>query len=203
MRTQGKITHWNHQKAYGFITPATGAKEVFVHIRAFTNKGHQPAVDQRVTFQMSTDRQGRPCAARVALLGQEPAPRHRRNDKRFYLFGAFGFLAFVCLAVLGGALPFVVLGVYLVASVLSALLYAWDKDSAQRGTWRVKENTLHMVDVLGGWPGAMAAQQVLRHKSSKEEFRAVFWLTVVVNCAVLAWLFTDSGASVLAALLSP
>jgi cold shock CspA family protein len=35
MRTQEKITHWNQQKAYGFITPSTGTNRIFVHIRAF------------------------------------------------------------------------------------------------------------------------------------------------------------------------
>lgn len=74
MRSQGKITHWNQQKAYGFITPASGEKRVFVHVRAFMQKGHQPEVDQRVTFQMATDRQGRPCAALVDLLGRRLQP---------------------------------------------------------------------------------------------------------------------------------
>jgi len=39
MRNQGKITHWNEQKAYGFITPSSGAKQVFVHIRFGLRKG--------------------------------------------------------------------------------------------------------------------------------------------------------------------
>ena len=44
--------------------------------------------------------------------------------------------------------------------------------------------TLHGLSLIGGWPGALIAQQVLRHKSRKEEFRFVFWLTVVINVGV-------------------
>jgi uncharacterized membrane protein YsdA (DUF1294 family)/cold shock CspA family protein len=202
MRTHGKITHWNSQKAYGFITPASGDKRVFVHVRAFMQKGHEPAVDQRVTFELSTNRQGRPCAARVSLLGEEPAKRHMRNDKKFYSAGAVGFLVIVGLSVLTAALPLAVLLVYLAASALSYFLYAWDKDSAKRGAQRTAENTLHLFDLLGGWPGAMAAQQVLRRKSSKKEFRFVFWMTVVINCVVFAWLFTDAGQRALRSILA-
>lgn len=38
MRTKGKITFWNDEKGYGFITPSAGLKQVFVHIRAFSNR---------------------------------------------------------------------------------------------------------------------------------------------------------------------
>lgn len=80
--------------------------------------------------------------------------------------------------------------VCLLASVVTFAVYASDKSAARRGSWRVPESTLHMLAVLGGWPGALAAQQALRHKTRKQPFRTVFWLTVVVNCAVLALGFT-------------
>jgi uncharacterized membrane protein YsdA (DUF1294 family) len=56
--------------------------------------------------------------------------------------------------------------------------------------------------VVGGWPGALAAQRLLRHKSSKQEFQTVFWVTVVVNCGALGWLFTAPGAELLRSVLS-
>jgi uncharacterized membrane protein YsdA (DUF1294 family) len=51
------------------------------------------------------------------------------------------------------------------------------------GLWRVSESTLHTLSLVGGWPGALVAQQMLRHKSNKASFRAVFWATVVTNVA--------------------
>jgi uncharacterized membrane protein YsdA (DUF1294 family) len=37
------------------------------------------------------------------------------------------------------------------------------------------------------------AQGVFRHKSSKAEFLVMFWVTVIANCGLLAWLLR-SGA---------
>jgi uncharacterized membrane protein YsdA (DUF1294 family) len=54
---------------------------------------------------------------------------------------------------------------------------------------------LHVVALFGGWPGALIAQGVFRHKSTKEEFQTVFWTTVVLNCAALLWLL-ESGKAV-------
>lgn len=65
-----------------------------------------------------------------------------------------------------------------VASCASLGLYAWDKRRASRGGWRVPEKRLHLLSVLGGWPGAMLGQRWLRHKTVKRRFRVVFWLTV-------------------------
>ncbi len=64
--------------------------------------------------------------------------------------------------------------------------YAADKNAATQRRWRTPESSLHLLSLFGGWPGAWLAQQTLRHKSSKREFRAVYWLTVVVHCAALA-----------------
>jgi uncharacterized membrane protein YsdA (DUF1294 family) len=64
---------------------------------------------------------------------------------------------------------------------------------------RTPESTLHLLSVLGGWPGALVAQQMFRHKSRKLEFQIVFWLTVLLNCGVLGWSATQTGAAVLRA----
>jgi uncharacterized membrane protein YsdA (DUF1294 family) len=61
------------------------------------------------------------------------------------------------------------------------IAYAIDKTAAARGSRRTPESTLHMLSFFGGWPGAILAQQLLRHKSSKREFRQVFWGTVTLN----------------------
>ena len=80
--------------------------------------------------------------------------------------------------------PFWVLGIYLVASLICFLLYATDKRRAREDSWRVPERTLLFWGLIGGWPGAIVAQQVLRHKTKKKSFRAAFWATVVINVAL-------------------
>jgi len=82
---------------------------------------------------------------------------------------------------------------YGAASVLCFGLYAADKWAAVRGQRRVAESTLLALGALGGWPGAIVAQQALRHKSAKPGFRVRFWITVVANV----------GAFVALALLLP
>ena len=89
----------------------------------------------------------------------------------------------------------VLLWTYIIISVLTFIVYAWDKAAARKGKWRIKEKTLHIFALIGGWPGAVMAQKILRHKSIKRSFRMIFWLTVILNIAVLIWfLFSDSGA---------
>lgn len=74
--------------------------------------------------------------------------------------------------------------VYAGMSLVCAVAYGRDKAAAQQGQWRVAESTLLMLGLLGGWPGALLAQHILRHKTSKRSFQAVFWLTVVLNVGV-------------------
>lgn len=83
--------------------------------------------------------------------------------------------------------------VYFGVSVITFILYASDKSKAKQGVWRTPESTLHLFALVGGWPGAAIAQQTLRHKSQKKEFRFMFWLTVIANLGVLAWLMSSSG----------
>ncbi|WP_235033946.1 DUF1294 domain-containing protein [Pantoea sp. 18069] len=99
-------------------------------------------------------------------------------------------LAVLSAGLLFGQPPLWALWIYLPLSALTFFVYAFDKSAAQQGAWRTSENTLHLLALIGGWPGALLAQQVLRHKSSKAAFRAVFWCTVMLN--LLAFIFLAS-----------
>ena len=107
------------------------------------------------------------------------------------------FLTLVVGSVVNGTLPVVVLFGYVVLSLITFVAYAFDKSAAQRGAWRTSESTLHLMSLLGGWPGALVAQESLRHKSRKESFRAAFWVTVVVNVVAFGWLHTPDGRAAL------
>lgn len=79
-----------------------------------------------------------------------------------------------------------ILGLVAALSVVTGLLYGWDKFCATRGARRVPEVTLHLLALFGGWPGAWLAQRMFRHKTAKPAFRAVFWLTVIIHVAAMA-----------------
>lgn len=81
------------------------------------------------------------------------------------------------------------LTVLIAINVISFLIYAVDKYKAKKGYWRIKETTLHLMSLIGGWPGAALAQKLLKHKNRKVAFQIRYWLTIVVNITVLTTLF--------------
>ena len=94
-----------------------------------------------------------------------------------------------------GQIPLWVLGAAVSVNVLTVLIYALDKSAAQGGAQRrTPESHLHLLGLVGGWPGAWFAQQLLRHKTAKVPFRRMYWVTVALNClALLVWAFGGLG----------
>ena len=86
---------------------------------------------------------------------------------------------------------------FLLASIVSYFLYAKDKRAAKVGSWRVSENALHLSALFFGWPGALFAQERLRHKTQKKSFRLAFWVTLILNVGLLIWLHTPKGNQIL------
>lgn len=202
MRKKGKISSWNDDKGFGFIAPDDGGRRLFVHIKAFHNRSRRPQIGALVTYTLSTDAQGRPCAAGAAMPG-DAATRPRRKRRGLGSIAlALGFLAIVAVIVFDARLPQSVLLLYLAASLTTFVTYAIDKSAARKGAWRTKESTLHLLAAAGGWPGALIAQQTLRHKSKKASFRLVFWAMVLLNCTAFAWLLTPGGVRMLETALS-
>lgn len=114
------------------------------------------------------------------MMVKRESPRRRRSAA---LLAIPGFVIAYAVAVhLWQPPPWIAL-VYPAASVVTFLMYALDKRAARRGQWRIEEGTLHALALAGGWPGALLAQQWLRHKSVKVPFLTVFWITVVLNTA--------------------
>ena len=106
------------------------------------------------------------------------------------------YLVLVAVSVLFAESSKVLLAWYLVIGAATFVVYAKDKRAAINGNWRVPEKTLHILSVAGGWLGALIAQDKLRHKTQKQPFRAIYWLTVVINVAVFIWTLTPSGQAI-------
>lgn len=104
-----------------------------------------------------------------------------------YLILAVFILSYL-LASLLWHVPVLVAAVYGVMSITCFAAYAIDKRAARAQAWRTPEKTLWLMGLLCGWPGAVLAQQWLRHKTSKTSFQVVFWITVALNVAGFAWL---------------
>src|SRR5574343_818129 len=196
MAVLGTLVRWEDGRGFGVIAPAEGGADVFVHIKAFAEVAARPKVGEKLLYELAVV-DGKTRAVRVRRPGQAPrAPRGRNEAAQW---GGASLLVIPLFVMLLGVLVYLwrlprFWGLYYLAmSVLCFGVYAWDKWQAGRGGWRTPEGTLHLWALLGGWPGALLAQQYLRHKSVKTEFRAVFWLTVLLNVGAFLLLASPLG----------
>jgi uncharacterized membrane protein YsdA (DUF1294 family)/cold shock CspA family protein len=204
IRYQGKITSWKDEQGFGFIAPNGGGPHVFVHIKSLASSAirpTRPAANDVVTYELSVNEKGQPRADNVAFVRDRAARPPSRHTGMSSHVAAVGYLCIVAMLVLFGKLPAVVFGAYLGMSVLAFIAYGADKSAARNNRWRIKESTLHILGLAGGWPGALVAQQVYRHKSKKQAFQTAFWFTVAINCTALGYLLSSSGANVLRTIL--
>lgn len=110
MRIEGKLTRWNDERGFGFITPTQGGQDIFVHISAFPRDGRRPAVGEAVVFEIEVDGSGRkrarnlqcsqrPVAGRKSQLRRPAA--HRRQEKPGLLWRLIPLLLIVGLGAYG------------------------------------------------------------------------------------------------------
>lgn len=189
----GIISNWNEEKGFGFIKPSNRESKLFFHINDYSNKHKRPVFDLIVNYHLSKDQKGRTCAIDVT-----PVKGHRNNGKErgqrlFSLILVVFWTGVIFILHNERLIPTMILYIYPFMSFIAFAAYAKDKHAAQVGKWRTSENTLHLLSLLGGWPGAKIAQSFLRHKSKKISFRLTYWLTVCINCAALYWLTTPDG----------
>lgn len=191
VRQQGILTVWNDDRGFGFITPVAGGARVFVHVSAFP-RGRRPATDDLVTYGAGSDDRNRPRASDVMFVVPARSMRTRAHGLRVALATAMLFFALLVGLVALDLAPVLLLAPYGLFSVVAWAMYRADKLAALRGERRIPEVDLHAIALLGGWPGALVAQRVFRHKTTKQPFRAIFWGTVTANCVALGWLVYDS-----------
>ncbi|EGR1584654.1 DUF1294 domain-containing protein [Vibrio parahaemolyticus] len=183
---KGKVVEWNDSKGYGFISALNGELRVFVHISTVQSKGRRPKVDDAVKFEVNEDKKGCYNATNVTILGSSPV------SSTIMFSIVYLVLASTAVFILGGEKLFI--AAYILMSIVTYVMYAIDKNAAQKGKWRTSENTLHLLSLLGGWMGALYAQNQLRHKSKKQPFKSILWLTIFVNIGAFVWTFTPSGS---------
>jgi len=188
MRDQGRLTNWNDDKGFGFVTPDQGGLRAFVHIHAFSVRTRRPRDGDVITYQLTWDKQGRPRAENV-LFRETPAGKAKAEPEPHGLLAAslfaLSFMAAIVALVVIGKLHWLVPVVYLASSLLTFCVYAFDKSAAMNRRWRQSEDTLQILSLCGGWPGALIAQRLFHHKSKKASFQVNFWFIVVLHLAAV------------------
>lgn len=197
IRIKGTIKSWNTDKGFGFISTGAGGKDVFLHITSLQQRGRTPKIGESVVYSLSKDKQSRLCAVDVTFDGEKLKSTGMQPKSWSAIVIATLFLLFVTAVAFAGYLPVPILWLYLAASFVTLISYWKDKSAARKGEWRTPESTLHSLALFGGWPGALIAQSLLRHKSSKTSFRLVFFVTVFLNVAALMWALTPLGSATL------
>ena len=215
MATLGRIEQWNDDRGYGFVRPLESlasddaSSRAFVHIKAIERAGRRPANGDLIRYDVEHDGKGRRNAVAVSFVNASAmrataqartdarsAARERRDSGRRASILRRVVGAAATAGLVGGWVldlwPVVVPIVYAAMSLLSFLAYRHDKIAAGLDRRRTPEKTLHLLDLLCGWPGGLIAQQVFRHKTGKASFQFVFWCTVALN-GVALFLLARSG----------
>jgi len=216
IRKKGKIVKWNDEKGYGFILPMGSKKNIFVHIKSFSDRTVRPAVDQNVIFSIEKNTKGQDAAINVSRSTDNPLKnknsnirvtnnilkqnRHiNKNSTRddnivsgipmIYILIIICFSIYVLYFTIMGVLPPFVILVYLVMGILTYFIYSEDKAKAIDDEYRTSEQRLLSLSFFGGWMGALIAQHKFRHKTKKTSFQISFWTTVFFNVLLLSSFF--------------
>lgn len=178
---RGEIVDWKVERGFGFIRPHGGGPDVFLHIRQVRPPGYEPRIGDKVRFSITQDKQGRPRAGSATISGV--APTAREWAFALALAVAVGFM----LGLYAAQEYRPVFWGYLGMSVVAFTAYGIDKFRAVSGAWRTPEATLHTLGLLGGWPGAIPAQLLFRHKTAKASFQTTFWLIASAHIGFWIW----------------
>ncbi|WP_051685915.1 DUF1294 domain-containing protein [Rheinheimera texasensis] len=189
-KLKGTLVQWDDAKGFGFIEPRLPGPRVFVHIGDFARKTPRPEAGLQLVYQLANSADGKQRAVAVVqsrLDGKPLTAQEKPNSGPSKLAPLFTIAFCLMLGAATGLelVPQLVGSICLLMSILTFGLYAWDKKAARAGHWRTAESTLLLAGLLGGWPGAVAAQHWLRHKTVKTSFRARFWATVGLHCCLL------------------
>lgn len=184
----GNIVKWNEERGFGFIKTAALEEEIFFHANDLLAKNQRaPRKNEAVTVYAKYDEvQKRWSATQVtsdlrvqleeAQLAQERALFRPMPDKLKWAIPII-LIWLIFLLTMAWRLA----AISALVSGVAVALYAWDKHCATQQKSRIPENALHMVALLGGWAGALAARYAFRHKTQKQPFVGIFWATVGLN----------------------
>ena len=185
MLVKGKIVQWDDAKGFGFIQPLLQGERVFMHINATQSRGRRPVMGDVVTYQLGKDNKGRVQAQQVTFAGEKRKIRRAKAAARWPMVVVLGFFVMLLTATLATTLPLYIVLLYAGMSLLTFFVYWWDKRRAQKEKQRTPEKRLQLLSLLGGWPGALLAQNYLRHKSQKRAFLVTFFFALLSNIALL------------------
>lgn len=190
----GRVLQWDAAKGLGFVQSELDGARLLLRRADLDSRwrGREPQVGETLRFRPSHD--GRRATRASPLASPSPpaaaaAPRSARaaSSRRLLVVPAFALL--LGLLHLQQPLPRPVPVLYGALSTALFLVYGIDKWAARRGSARVANASLHLIALMGGWPGALLAQHIFRHKTAQPAFLRLTWAMAALNISLLllAW----------------
>ncbi|MEZ5705199.1 MAG: cold shock and DUF1294 domain-containing protein [Burkholderiaceae bacterium] len=228
MRKKGKVLRWDAQRGFGFIRSPDTVAEVFFHVRDYEEnrspfEGMEVSFDEihvggkgpralKVQSVRNDIREAQPLPEdpRAAILPKGKStrrtpPAHASQSHRQLTWATIALmLTWVVLVIVTISLTrlpaFGTIAGLTVINLSTFFTYLHDKNAAERGAWRISENQLHALSLMGGWPAAWFAQRMFNHKISKAPFQATYWGMVVLHfaavVALLLWPYLRTQSTV-------
>lgn len=78
---------------------------------------------------------------------------------------------------------------YIVVNFILFAMMGFDKQRAVKGQWRIKEATLLMMGVVGGFVGGIFGMRVFHHKTKKIYFHLCYIFSTLLH--ILVFLFIN------------
>lgn len=107
------------------------------------------------------------------------------------------------LAVAGTVIAILFLNLYWIIpiNIITIVFYGVDKSFSKINAtlkWnlmRYSENSLLFFGCIGGWMGAIFAQQLFNHKTTKQPFQTNFIFSIAINIALMTFVYFTFGIS--------
>src|SRR5690606_25821233 len=152
-RSSGKLSRWDDERGFGFITPLSAQGTVFVHISAFPRETRRPVVGDTVNYRIEVTSEGKTRAAEARYIGAS-SQSERSNRARSRPSSGSYLVVGACAALVIGVIivweaPLWIPALYVLASLACYAAYAAAKDAARSGGWRVSEGTLLLLGLIG------------------------------------------------------
>lgn len=198
---EGIIKSWKADKGFGFIQPSGGGNDIFIHLRDLQHSNYQPQQGDDICYKVVADKDGKVRAYDAFIKGQEISPLHRKKNfkknqpqkQKITRKDRLGMPSKLVIAIIPFVFSILLIKeqrnftpffAYLIMSLATFFIYAIDKTKAHKNEWRISESTLHLFELLGGWPGALITQHVIRHKNKKTSFQITFWIIILIHLAI-------------------
>lgn len=99
---KGKLTTWKDDRGFGFIKPAHGSKEIFLHISALKGTARRPKVGDIIIYQLTTEVNGKISAANASIEGVllKSLPRKQKVKKYRLLTRFIGIVVMIMIAII-------------------------------------------------------------------------------------------------------